>query len=168
MMLAHSFGIGEKCALTIFQLGPSSNPSDPSNDPARADKWDAQREIRASLIEWLCLDPRAIAMVYPKGIRIIGASIVGTLDLSQVRVPFAIVMRNCSISERMSLAASDLPYLDLDGSYVGEIDAAGMTVRSVLSLGAEFHASGEVSLHGASIGGDFLCVGGHFNHSAVD
>jgi hypothetical protein len=152
----------------IAVCGSSPNPADPTNDPKNATGWSAQRNIRASLIEWLCLNPHANALVYPKGIRIMGARIVGGLDLSQVRVPIAIVMHNCSVSERMTLAATDLPYLELDGSYVGEIDAPGINVHGDLSLSGGFHAAGEVNLHGATIGGDLLCVGGHFTHSGVD
>lgn len=39
--------------------GPSAIPGDPSNDPAHADEWGAEREVRAELIRWLCVDPRA-------------------------------------------------------------------------------------------------------------
>jgi hypothetical protein len=35
--------------------GPSAIPLDPSNDPARADEWERQRQIRARLIRWLCV-----------------------------------------------------------------------------------------------------------------
>ena len=50
--------------------GTSANPSDPTNDPAHADKWGHEREIRADLIRWLCVDPDASRMVDPAGIRI--------------------------------------------------------------------------------------------------
>lgn len=152
----------------IAVCGSSPNPADPTNDPKNASSWSAERNIRAALIEWLCLNPHADALVYPKGTRIMGARIVGGLDLSQVRIPFAIAMHNCSIAERMKFSATDIPYLELDGSYVGEIDAAGINVHNDLSLSSGFHASGEVNLHGATIGGDLLCDGGHFAYSPVD
>jgi hypothetical protein len=46
--------------------GPSAVPSDPTNDPVYADKWERQREIRAELIRWLCVDPDASKMVDPR------------------------------------------------------------------------------------------------------
>lgn len=58
---------------------PSANPDAPANDPAHADKWDAQRDVRAALIEWMCEDPRAIRLISPNGIGLIGARIVGQL-----------------------------------------------------------------------------------------
>src|SRR5271168_4897193 len=39
--------------------GPSAKLDDPSNDPSHADKWGREREVRAELIRWLCVDPRA-------------------------------------------------------------------------------------------------------------
>jgi hypothetical protein len=41
----------------IALAGPNSNRRDPSNDPAYANKWDEQRNVRAALIRWLCVDP---------------------------------------------------------------------------------------------------------------
>jgi hypothetical protein len=46
--------------------GPSALPDDPTNDPAHADEWSAKREVRAELIRWLCVDPRARALIDPK------------------------------------------------------------------------------------------------------
>jgi hypothetical protein len=36
--------------------GPSAKNDDPANDPAKADEWAHEREIRADLIRWLCVD----------------------------------------------------------------------------------------------------------------
>jgi hypothetical protein len=72
--------------------GSSTNPADPSNDPKDAAGWPQDRDIRATLIEWLAVDRAAIACIHPSGIRVLGARVVGLLDLSYVRVPFAIMM----------------------------------------------------------------------------
>jgi hypothetical protein len=52
--------------------GRSAIPDDPTNDPAHADEWSAEREVRAELIRWLCVDPRARARIDPQGIRLLG------------------------------------------------------------------------------------------------
>ena len=57
--------------------GPSSNPDDPSNDPAHADEWSKDREVHAAVIRWLCVDPEAIRLIDPQGLRLLGARIVG-------------------------------------------------------------------------------------------
>src|SRR5258708_6587739 len=64
--------------------GPSQNPLDPSNDPKDAATWPQDRDVRAALIEWLATDPEAIAHIHPSGIRLLGARVIGSLDLSYV------------------------------------------------------------------------------------
>src|ERR1700683_3703836 len=53
--------------------GLGANSTDPTNDPAHADQWGPEREIRADLIRWLCVDPDASRMVEPAGLRILGS-----------------------------------------------------------------------------------------------
>ena len=67
--------------------GTSSNPDDPSNDPAHADEWPTSRQIRAALIRWICVDHEARSLIDPEGLRVVGARITGGLDLSLVTVP---------------------------------------------------------------------------------
>jgi hypothetical protein len=145
--------------------GISANPADPSNDPAHADKWDVQRNIRAGLIRWMSVDPDAIRRIDPQGIRVIGARIAGTLDLSQVHVPFGITLHNCAIPEAMELSSAEISSLDLSGSYTGSIHAEGITVTHQLSLGYGFHMTGNVYLEDSTLGG-FGAVDGHFKYAA--
>jgi hypothetical protein len=147
--------------------GPSANPDDPSNDPAHAGEWNSEREIRALLIRWLSEDPDAIKLVTPSGIAVLGARVVGGLNLSHVRVPFAMVMRKCSIAERIVLVGTEIPHLDLNGSYVSEIDAKGLIVHGDLDLANGFHASGETRIETARIDGAVNCSGGYFHYSKV-
>ena len=144
--------------------GPSSNPDDSSNNPANASQWGPQREIRASLIRWMSVDPDAIRQIDLQGIRVLGAKIVGSLDLSQVRVPFAISLRNCAIPEAMELAQAEIPSLDLQGSYTGSIHAASINVSHVLSLN-NVQLTGIVNLSEATLDA-FSANGGHFKYTA--
>jgi hypothetical protein len=144
--------------------GTSAKPDDPSNDPADADKWGKEREVRAELIRWLCVDPRANAQVDPQGIRLLGARIIGKLNLVDVTIPFALTLRNCSIGERMTFEHASLPRLDLDGCYTGEIDGRAAVIRGDLNLDS-IRASGEVWFNDSIIGGDLGARGGHFTHS---
>jgi hypothetical protein len=144
--------------------GPSSNPDDPSNEPAHADEWSKDREVRASVIRWLCVDPEAIRLTDPRGLRLLGAKIVGGLNLSKVRVPFSITLRNCSIPEVIDLKSTTINSLDLSGSYTGPIHAVLINVADDLVLGNGFHAAGQVILEDAKIG-LLLATGGHFRYS---
>jgi hypothetical protein len=147
--------------------GPSAKPDDPSNDPAHADKWGMEREVRADLIRWLCVDPRAKALIDPQGIRLLGARIIGQLYLADVTISFAITLRNCSIGERMTFEHASLPRLDLGGCYTGEIDGRASVIHGDLILDS-VHASGEVWFNDSNIDGDLGARGGHFTHSTVE
>jgi hypothetical protein len=144
--------------------GPSSNPDDPSNDPVHADEWSKDREVRAAVIRWLCVDPEAIRCIDPQGLRLLGAKIVGGLNLSTVRVPFAITLRNCSIPEVIELTSTTIGNLDLSGSYTGPIRAVSINVADRLVLGNGFHAAGRVTLSDAKIG-SLSATAGHFRYS---
>jgi hypothetical protein len=147
--------------------GSNSDPVDPSNDPRQVEKWSHERDIRASLLMWLCDDPAATPLINRAGIKILGARIVGVLDLSRVRVPFALTMRKCSFAERLVLVQTEIPHLNLDGSYTTEINAEGLIVRGDLNLGEGFHASGETRLERAKIDGALICSGGSFHYSKL-
>jgi hypothetical protein len=145
--------------------GTSSQIADPSNDPAHAEQWRASRQIRASLIRWLCVDHEALALIDPKGIRVIGARIAGGLDLSLISVPIPIVLDRCIFTDVIDLTGAELPYLELDGSYVGEVHASGLVVRNNLRMGRGFRALGTVFLDHAKIGLDLDCGGGKFYYA---
>src|SRR5262249_17312404 len=132
-----------------------------------ADEWSRERTVRTSLIQWLCEDRDAVALVNLAGIRIMGARLAGGLDLSHVHLPFALVMRRCSIAEEIKLIGMDLPYLSLEGSYVGEIDAKGLVVHGDFVLANGFHASGETRIESAKIDGEMNCSGGYFHNSKL-
>ncbi len=151
--------------------GPSKDPLDPSNDPKDAAAWTRDRDIRATLIEWLAVDHAAIARIHPSGIRVLGARVVGPLDLSYVRVPFAIMMIRCSIPELIRLQATEIPRLDLSGSYTGQIFGPDIHVAGSLYFGWDnhdygpFHANGEVDIDGGKVEGELGFGQGHFQRS---
>ena len=155
--------------------GISTNPADPSNDPKNAAAWKHERDIRASMIRWLAADGKARARVDPKGVRVFGARIVGPLDLSDIHVPFAIALAQCSIPERMNLESTNIPFFDVAGSRIGEIFGPNIIVEGDLDIGYDNNgqfldtwASGEVYLEGAKVGGSASFGGGHFVHSKVE
>jgi hypothetical protein len=151
-----------------FALGGSSMLSnDPTNDPANAESWIHDRDVRAELIRWMCADPDTSQQIDPGGIRLLGARITGPLNLSQMHIPFPIVLRNCAMPERMTFAATRIPSLDLGGCHIGELNAAGIEVENDLKLDSRFKADGEINLFEARIGGS-LTSSGHFKSSALD
>jgi hypothetical protein len=151
-----------------FAIGGSSAlVNDPTNNPGDADSWTHDRDVRAEMIRWLSADPDTAGLVDPGGVRLLGARVTGRLNLSQIHVPFPIVLRNCAIPERMTLAASHIPSLDVGGSHIRELDAPGIEVENDLKLDSGFKAEGEVNLFEARIGGS-LSSSGQFKSSALD
>jgi hypothetical protein len=150
--------------------GISAIPLDPSNDPSGAAEWSHDRDIRAGLIRWLAVDHDASARIDPTGIRVLGARIVGAINLSYMRVPFAIVLVRCSIPERISMEQTQIPFFDLNGSHIEAIFAPSMVVAGDLDIGWDnhdygpFRASGQVWLESAKIGGSATFGGGHFHY----
>lgn len=147
--------------------GPSSNLDDPSNDPKDAALWNHQRDIRAELIRWLCVDPSAIKLIDPDGVAVLGARVIGVLNLDYVRPPFGLTIVRSSIRDLMSLHFADLGSLTLTGSYTGEIRAGGCHVHSAVYMNLGFHASGLVYLGGSRIDNDLNCSGGSFTHNRL-
>jgi len=147
--------------------GSSNDPKHATNDPAQANSWDANREVRAGLIRWLCkkLDPES--STHPPGIFLLGAKVTGSLNLAFDKVPVALFLRHCRLSERICLQNARIPFLDLAGSFVHDIVAVGATFASDLFLGYGFVAEAGVCLANAQIGGDLACVGGKFGSSPM-
>ena len=156
--------------------GSSSTPLDPSNDPSHADEWPPDRNIRAELFRWLAVDNIASTLVDPNGVRVLGAIILGKIDLSFTRVSFVLTLVRCWIPGEINLVSADLPALDLRGSRTGRINGRHLTVHGDLNLAAlynpqggeqhgAFSASEVVDLINAKIGGEADFKGGRFHYS---
>lgn len=142
--------------------GSIMNDTDPSNNPANADSWGKDREIRMKLIRWVCLKSSATELVDPKGLQIYAAKLIGVLDLSEMRVPFRIAFVRCSATEDILLRATEIPLLAFDGSWVQAVKADGAEIKGGVSLRNGFRAGQQVRFHRARIGSDLDCSGGSF------
>jgi hypothetical protein len=148
--------------------GPNQEYSDPTNCPRNADNWGEERQVRAELIRWICRDPVAKSLVDPKGIQILGAKIIGALDLTELVVPFRLALLRCSAREEISLKAVEISLLAFDGSWVSSIKADGAKVGGI-TLRNGFRAEQQVRLQRARIRLDLDCGGGTFiNPARID
>ena len=148
--------------------GPSDKDDDPANDPGRADEWGPEREIRADLLRWLCVDRDAKSAVDPKGIQAYAARVAGALDLSFVSVPFPIRLWRCRFTDDAILISAELPALNLGGSRVLSVAADRTKVKGNVFLRDGFRAKGAVRLLAAEIGGDLDCSGASFSNPGRD
>lgn len=132
--------------------------------PAEADTWGKDRVLRADRIEWLCTDRKAVKEVTHKGVWIQGARIEGQLQLSYAKIAFPLSIENSAVREGMVFERARLAAFFLSGTHTGPIHADGLRVDYDLLLRNGFHATGEVRLLGAKIGGNLDCVNGHFSN----
>jgi hypothetical protein len=120
-------------------------------------------DVRAKLIRWLIVDPKAVKLVDSRGIRLYRARVVDELNLSFLTVPFPLVFGNCTFTHRIDIRNARAPMLDFEGSWVTGIAGDSITVATDVFLRHGFQSAGEVNLAGATIGGDLDCVRGTFN-----
>jgi len=93
-------------------------------------------------------------VVYPKGVWVKGAHIVGWLDLSLGTGRGALSLQLCHFDERVVIQEGRLPALWLSGSHLAKgLHGDGARIDGDLLCGDGFHSIGEVRLLGAQIGG---------------
>jgi hypothetical protein len=145
--------------------GPNESDADPTNDPSVAAAWGSDREIRAELIRWLCIDDRVNKMVDPRGINLHACRIRGELDLSFATVAFPLTFWGCCLDDTVFLTHAKVQALNFARSYVRSVSADGIDVAGGVFLHEGFVARGRVEFRDARIGGNLLCDRGSFVNS---
>jgi hypothetical protein len=102
---------------------------------------DPQHIIRAEVLRDVLLE-RYSKPLDPRGIRLRGARIIGTLDLIHIQTGIGIELRNCFIDQTMLLAEAHLPWLTLSGSCVPTIQGDGLRIDGALLLSEGFGTTG--------------------------
>jgi len=128
--------------LSTEQLGATDNP---------------RYTIRAELLRELVLG-RSGERLDPRGVRVHGARIMGTLDLTHVPAAVGIELRGCFFERAVLLASAHLPWLTLASSHLSALDCDGLHVDGDVLLGDGFTATGQsdcgaVRLLGAHVRG---------------
>ncbi len=128
--------------LTVEQLAATQNP---------------RYTIRAELIRELVLG-RSGDRLDPLGVRLHGARITGTLDLTHVPAVVGLELRGCYFERAVLLTGARLPWLTLSASHLSALDGDGLRVEGDVLLSEGFTATGRgdegaVRLLGAHISG---------------
>jgi sRNA-binding regulator protein Hfq len=146
--------------------GPNLLIDEIANDPISAQSWGQERQIRAELIRWLCLDRHAKEFMDQRGIQIHGARILGDLNLFYANVPFPLTFACCFVDGELNLRYAQILGINLQGTWVNTIAADGVQVRSNIFLRRGFRSTGQVRLPAARIGGNLECDGAMFANPA--
>ncbi|MCO5997573.1 translocation/assembly module TamB domain-containing protein [Actinoallomurus rhizosphaericola] len=109
-------------------------------------------EVRAEVIAALLSGARPPEPGRVPAVRLTGAKITGTLDLSFADVPYAALLRDCEFAERPSLYGARLRQVNLSGSRLPGLQASDARVDGLLWLeGCRF--DGSVLLVGTQVDG---------------
>jgi hypothetical protein len=135
------------------------------NKPADAAGWRDRRIVRAKVIEWLCTDKEASALVSRQGIRIKGARIEARIDLTNAKVGFPLILENCAAPGGIDLSDSEMQSVELIGVHAGPIKANSSTIHSALSIDDTSVTSNEVQILYARVG-SLSCVKSSFANPA--
>ncbi len=142
-----------------------SADDDALNDPANFAEWAQNRTLSAPLIVWLCTDPEASSRLTHRGLSIVGAKIEGSLNLQFANLEFPLIFRRCAFTETIRLEQAKVKFFDLSGSSLDlSLEASGIQVESDVLLCNGFKVIGQVSLVGATIGGNLDCNNGTFDN----
>jgi hypothetical protein len=102
LLLLHSAATGEETS-----CGLNEDRDHPSNDPQLSEAdgraWPKDRNIRGAMIRWLVTDEEAKKLLDPSGPNMLGARVIGALNLSAVKVPVPLALKRCHIMEPATL-----------------------------------------------------------------
>lgn len=155
--------------LTAFcgAVEDEDNPTyDPANDPKQEATWGPDRNLRAALLRWICIDRIAFPVVDPRGIRLCAARITGKLDLSFATVPFPLSFYRCVFTDTVELGFLMIPGLDFSGSVMRGVSADGANIAGDIVLAEGFVSEGAVRMLTTQIGGNLDANGGRFLNPA--
>jgi hypothetical protein len=137
-------------------------------DGERPTKADPDRTIRAELLRALILGSDKGCEVDTIGVMLWGAWITSPLDLSFARAKGQTLLVNCHFTDPVTALQTRFDLLNLEGSKLTSLMAQGAKVNGDVFLRNGFHATGEVSLSGASIGGQLVCSESRFDNAGDD
>jgi len=141
---------GNPNAQIIVNVEEPPIPHDPVNRNTPCADWGEDRTIDAGLLIALCMGKKS---VHPKGIRIRGARITGSLDLESQNIPFPVHLEYCWIDEKIQLEGATLTALRLSGSRIPGLVGERLTLRNSLYINDGFFCEGEFILRDAVIAG---------------
>lgn len=132
-------------------------------DPELGPTWGPERTLPAERIYQLCCGTADLP-IHPKGVRIEGARIEGSLDLEDATLRCPLHLLSCYLPGKLCLDRARVKSLVLSGSRVAGLSAEGMVSSGEVGLDDGFWSDGMVNLRRAHIATDLICSGGRFHN----
>lgn len=121
------------------------------------DEKDTTRTLRADRLAWTLLDRRALRLLTPLGVNVVGARITGEMNLNYCNTEVRLALNACNFENDIILRHASFASLSLEGSECRGLHADGLTIVSGMFLRGKATFMGEVNLSGAVIGGNLEC-----------
>ena len=122
------------------------------------------RRLRPRFVRFLALGGDETAPVHEKGVQIAGGWIDGDMDCEGAVLPHDLILWQCRLDGDLILRSATMRTLNLGGTRLKGIEGDQLETTGGVFLREGFHASGEVCLLGARIGGNLECDGGRFEN----
>jgi hypothetical protein len=156
----------ERTLLRAAVLGLTADCGAGENSLRASSSWGEERVVRAEVLRWLCVDPKALHCIDLRGISLAAARVEGRLDLAYTTLNFPLAIVRSTIRGGLDLTHAESRQIALDGSYCGNVQAHGVAVRGGISMRG-VRAAGTVDISSALVsdnvdcgGARFLCRGG--------
>ncbi len=134
-------------------------------DGTRPETATADNTIRADLLRYLILGGCENCRTDVEGVQLVGAYVSGPLNMDFGVAVGITLLHNCRFQKQISALQTRFGSLILSGSACPGLFAQGAEVTGDVFLADGFHATGEVLLAGAKIGGQLACGGGRFDNA---
>ena len=121
-----------------------------------------ERTVRGELLSWLCATAENDSKLTRRGISLLGAEIIGKVDLSWARISFPISAKRCVFRDEIILRQARMLFLALSGSSVKELTATRARFEDSVLVNDGFIAERGLDLEGAMISGNLECDGSIF------
>lgn len=122
-----------------------------------ASTWGDERTLRANFLHWLLTDINTTPLVQLRGFQLIGAKIIGKLDLANVNIPFSILIAHCLIEDDLIVSNANIRSINLIGSHIKSLIAESLTIRGDMLL-VNVNSKKVILLNHAKIGGKLNCT----------
>lgn len=121
------------------------------NDPAHGASWGVERAVRASLLAELVTGLRHPDSGQLRVVRLLGAKVVGELDLELSTVLCPLWFDDCYFTDVIALWSAEVPVMSLRDCHMPALEAGSLRTHGPLLLGGV--SATRVALAGARIGG---------------